>query len=142
MHPSPGEIGGVVAAAVALLGALGAGLKWLLTFLAGRDASRSAKLQVWHDELDAREKEFERLQAEQHRKIEQRLEQVEGANRTLLRAVEMLSAALRVSDPSNPAIQRVEALLKQAFPADPELPPDMVAQLRQSRPRRGKGASA
>ena len=147
---NPGEIGGIIAGVVALLAALGAGLKWLFDFTAGRndknEASRTAKLQTWHDELDEREREFDEKQRAYQAQIEARLSQVEVTNRTLLRAVEMLSASLRVIEPNSPILAQVALLLEQAFPVDHNIPPEMragLAAIRESRPkRRANGGAA
>lgn len=143
MMNTPGEIGGILAGALAILAAFGAGLKWLVDFVARRrdvsEASRTAKLQTWHDELDQREREFEDRQKAYQLQIEARLSQVEATNRTLLRAVEMLSASLRVIEPNNPALAQVSQLLEAAFPVDFGIPDGMRAQLgaiRESRPKR------
>lgn len=149
MSNSPGEIGGTIAGVVALLALFGGGLKWLFDFAARRrdinEASHTAKLQTWHDELEVREREFEDKQKAYQAQIETRLSQVESTNRTLLRAVEILSASLRVIEPNNPALAQVSQLLETAFPVDTGLPADMVAQvssIRESRTLRaanGKG---
>ena len=143
MTNTPGEIGGIIAGILGLLAALGAGLKWWLDFMAKRwdvnQTSRTAKLQTWHNELEERERDFEEKQKAYQAQIEARLSQVERTNRNLLRAVEMLSASLRVLEPNNPALAQVSALLETAFPIGMDLPADMRAQLgavRESRPKR------
>lgn len=53
--PSAGEIGGVFAGVIALLVAIGHGIRWLMGWEERRDATRKAKLDAWQHELAARE---------------------------------------------------------------------------------------
>ena len=150
MGITPGEVGGTLAGIVALLALFGGGLKWLFNFAASRSdatiSSRTEKLESWHKELNEREAEFEAKQKTYHEQIEARLTQVEATNRVLLRAVEMLSASLRVIKPDDMVLAQVTTMLETAFPVDLALPESMRAQLgaiRESRPRRSKsGGSA
>lgn len=143
MGITPGEAGGTLAGIVALLALFGGGLKWLFGFIASRNdvtvSSRTAKLEAWHQELNEREADFEARQKEYHERIEMRLTQVEAANRVLLRAVEMLSASLRVIKPDDAVLAQVTTMLETAFPVDMTLPEGMRSQLaaiRESRPKR------
>jgi uncharacterized protein HemX len=62
--PSAGEVGGVFAGAVALIVALGHGIRWWLGWTDRRAATRSAKLDAWQNQLDERETRIEAQQLE------------------------------------------------------------------------------
>lgn len=119
-----GEVGGYFAGAVALLALIGQGIKWLLNWKERRADSRAAKLQAWHDELQAREKRIDEKQTEYWADVEKRLSIVIKQNMALRMAFEMVAAPLRAIDPHNRELTQAEQLLHAAFPLDPNLPPD------------------
>lgn len=121
---SAGEAGGVFAGIVALLAALGKGVKWLLGFRERQAVTRAAKLQAWHDELEARERRLEERQAEYQASIERKLKVFEGQNMALRMAFEMVAAPLRALEPHNRELAQAEQLLRAAFPLDPDITPD------------------
>lgn len=126
---SPGEMGGMFAGAVALLGTIGAGIRWLLGWKERRAESRSAKLQAWHDELVAREA---RLDAERERDIAGLREDIAKLRRehgALLNAYQLLAGALRVLDATNPALRMADEMLRAAYPVDAVTPADMRVML-------------
>lgn len=112
---SPGEVGGIFAGTVAVLAALGKGIQWLFNWNDTRVASRSEKLQQWHDELTTREDRLEALQNELHAKIEQRLNAAERENRAFRQAFDLVVSALRQQDPQNPALIEAQNVLDLAF---------------------------
>ena len=119
-----GEVGGYFAGAVALLAVIGKGIKWLTNFKERQAESRAAKLQAWHDELQAREKRLDDKQAEYQADIERRLRVVMKQSVALRMAFEMVAAPLRAIDPANKELAQAEQLLRSAFPLDPDMPPD------------------
>jgi hypothetical protein len=113
--PSAGEAGGMLAGAVAALGVFGAGVKWLLNWKDARAVTRTAKLNAWHDELEARERKLDDQQARYQERIEVRLAHVEMENRALGEALGLVTIALRGKDPGNPALVEADDIIKQAF---------------------------
>lgn len=123
---------GIMGGAVTLLGLVGAAIKWLAVWGDRRAASRTVKLQAWHDELTAREARIDREREEHHRSVESRLASIEERYEKLNRehmairlAFDLVTGALRAIDPSNRALRQAEQLLGAAFPLLPEIPTDM-----------------
>ncbi len=86
-------------------------------------------MQLWHEELSAREATFDA-------RVEDRLKTLEGKDRlreaenmALRMAFELVASALRAIDPRNTALSRAEQLLQVAFPLAPIVPPDMTTSL-------------
>lgn len=96
---------------------IGGAFRWLVNWRGARAETRAAKLQHWHDELDAREKRIDQMQADYQRRIEARLATLERENMALRRAFELVTAALRAKDPRNRALDQAEAAIAEAFPA-------------------------
>lgn len=128
---SPGEIGGVFAGVVALLVAIGHGIKWLFNWNDARNETRAAKLDAWHRELSAREGRLSDEQQAYRDRIERRLMEIERENHALRIAFELVAAPLRTLDPDNGGLIKAEKLLAAAFPLVPHIPPDMAATLGQ-----------
>jgi uncharacterized protein HemX len=140
---SPGEVGGIFAGAVALLIALGHGLRWWLGWTDRRAATRAAKLEAWQRELTDRERRFDARQSEYQERIEVQLAELrdrdelrdreiavlraEGA--AMRTAYQLITSALRRKDPKNPALGQADEILKAAFPPDTATPPDMLRRL-------------
>jgi hypothetical protein len=133
-------IGGIVGGVVSILALLGTGLRWLLGWSERRaqrkDASRSAKLQVWHDELEKKEAALNAEQDRRHSEVVRRLELMERkydrlhTEHTAMRlAFQMVADGLRAIDPDNPALRQAERLLNAAFPLLPDVPGDMSEHL-------------
>lgn len=101
-----GEVGGIIAGATAVLYAIGRGVGWLLNFKEGRENSRAAKLQAWHDELAAREAKIDA-------KIEQRLGTLEADNE---RMAERQNELLQLLDHWRIAYRIIAAELVQVAP--------------------------
>lgn len=130
-----------VAGIIAILGALGGAGKWLFDWLERREQrridqeqrredDRAAKLQKWHDELDARETRLDTERETHLARIERRMEQMENELDALRNAYRLATAALRAIDPGNSALRMADELLRAAFPINSSTPPDMAAQLR------------
>jgi uncharacterized protein HemX len=128
--PSAGEVGGVFAGAVALLVALGHGIRWWLGWTDRRAATRSAKLDAWQNQLDERETRIEAQQLEYWARVERELEQSRRERAALLGGYQLIATAMRVVDPDNDALRRADELIRSAFLLDPLLPADMVASVR------------
>jgi hypothetical protein len=141
MHdPSAGEIGGLFAGLVALLAVVGRGLRWWLGWTDRHAASRAAKLDAWQQELGQRERRFDERQREYEGRIELELDALRAADRqrgeemaslkiehaALRTAHQLISSALRRTDPYNPALGQAEEILKAAFPPDAVLPADIA----------------
>ena len=112
---SAGEAGGIFAGTVAVLGLIGAGVKWALNWNDARAHTRSAKLDAWHEELKAREASLDKQQAKYQAQIEARLAHVEMENRALGEALGLVTIALRGRDPGNPALVAADDIIKNAF---------------------------
>ena len=121
-----GEAGGIFAGVVALMVALGHGLRWWLGWSDRRASTRAAKLDAWQRELQAREQRFDEKQAEHWQRVEAELGQLRREHAALLGGYQLIAAALRLIDPSNSALRRADDLLRAAFPLEPCLPPDMA----------------
>jgi hypothetical protein len=115
LPPSAGEAGGIFAGAVAVLGLIGAGIKWALNWNDARTSTRTAKLDAWHEELKSREAALDEQQAQYQRRIETRLAHVEMENRALGEALGLVTIALRGKDPGNPALVAADDIIKNAF---------------------------
>lgn len=122
---SAGDTGGVIAGVVVVGAAIGKGIRWLLNWRDARAATRSAKLQRWHEELERREAKIEQRDREYQAHIETELRQLKIENRALRAAFEMVATPLRSVEPGHPALARAQELLTRAFPLDPSLPEDM-----------------
>lgn len=127
--PSPGEIGGIFAGVVALLAAIGGGLRFLFNWAERRASSRAAKLQDWHNELVKREGRLDEKQAEFEGRLEGTIAQLGRENRALRMAFQLVAAPLRQIDPGNPALVRAEQMLQAAFPLDADLSAELASLL-------------
>lgn len=124
---SPGEVGGIFAGAVAMLVALGGGIKWLMSWRADRRDSFHAKLIAWEARLLDREKQLDVERDEHFARIETRLKRMEEEQAVLLKAYHLVAGGLRTLDSGNAALRMADDLLRAAFPIDPVTPPDMSA---------------
>lgn len=124
--PSAGEVGGVFAGLVALLVAIGHGFRWLLGWNDRRASTRTAKLDAWQRQLEAREERLDDQQAEHWHRIEIELEQLRREHAALRGGYQLIAAALRDRDPHNPALTQADELLKAAWPLEPLTPDDMT----------------
>ena len=126
---SAGEVGGIVAGVLAVAAALGKAAQWVWASYRDAGASRSAKLDRWHDELTQREHALKAaidqqltqirvIQAEQGKELE--------AHRI---AIHVLVAKVARDDPHAPELRQVADVLGAAFPLHMEVPADMAAVL-------------
>ena len=120
-----GEAGGIFAGVVALLYAAGKGTAWLLNWKDARAQTRSAKLQAWHDELDARERKQDDRDTKYQQHIEAQLRRNTVEIRVLRRAFDLAAEPLRRLKPDDPNLAMAQRLLSRAFPLDPSLPEDI-----------------
>ncbi len=123
---SPGEIGGIFAGIVTVLGVLGGGIRWFLGWKERQEQSRALKLQAWHDQLQAREAKLDAERDEYQQRIERRLAQMETEHNALRGAYHLIASALRTIDPTNQALTMADKLLSVAFPLDAAVPADMT----------------
>lgn len=131
---SAGEVGGIVAGVLAVAAALGKAAQWVWASYRDAGASRSAKLDRWHDELTQRE---HALKAEMDRQLsEMRVVQAEqgkaeqGKELEAHRiAIHVLVAKVARDDPHAPELRQVADVLGAAFPLHMEVPADMAAVL-------------
>jgi hypothetical protein len=123
--PTAGEAGGIFAGGVALVIAVGHGIRWWLGWSDRRAAKRGAKLDAWQCELQDREQRFSALQAQHWAEIKNELEQLRREHGALLGGYQLIAAALRLVDPDSDALRRADELLRSAFPIEPLLPTDM-----------------
>lgn len=124
---SVGEIGGIFAGVVALLGTIGGGVAWLIGW---RDRQRDYFYQrnlLWEERLKQREATLEAEQQSHFERIEKRLDRAEQQVEAALNAYHLLAGALRAKDPRNPALAQADELLKAAFRLDPMTPPEIKA---------------
>lgn len=128
-NPSPGEVGGIIAGIVAVLGLFGGGIRWLIGW---RDRQRDSFYQknvAWEARLREREAAFEQDQQKHIERIEQRLGRTERQVEAALSAYHLIAGALRQADPDNGALGRADELLRAAFQLDPIVPVEMAALL-------------
>jgi hypothetical protein len=122
---SAGEVGGIVAGVLAVAAALGKAAQWVWASYRDAGASRSAKLDRWHDELTQRE---HALKAEMDRQLsEMRVVQEELEAHRI--AIHVLVAKVARDDPHAPELRQVADVLGAAFPLHMEVPADMAAVL-------------
>ena len=122
---SAGEVGGIVAGVLAVAAALGKAAQWVWASYRDAGASRSAKLDRWHDELTQRE---HALKAEMDRQLsEMRVVQEELEAHRI--AIHVLVAKVARDDPHAPELRQVADVLGAAFPLHMEVLADMAAVL-------------
>jgi len=122
---STGEVGGILAVVTPLLLAIGAGVQWLFRFRATAARTRTAKLDAWHKELAEREEKFEAARARFEEKVESRLQRLERENYALRQAFNLVRPRLHQLSPTDPTLALADQILAQAFPIEPEVPPDI-----------------
>lgn len=127
------EAGGIFAGIVALLAAIGGGVRWLIGWKDRREESRAAKLQLWHEELKARELRLDADRENEIRDIRAEFDQMRAEHRALFQAYHLLARALIRIDPKSHALSQASDLLSAAFRIDPRLPGDMGEMLHRAR---------
>jgi thiazole synthase ThiGH ThiG subunit len=137
-----GEVGGVLAAVLAALGAIGGFVRWALGWGQSQTKLREAKLERWEKRLTDREIEYrEKIEAElgqlrtdiarqsaKHARQIAALRRHHAATRSVLLEV---TVELRTHAPDSEALARAHHNLSLAFPLDPDIPDDMVAAARE-----------
>lgn len=130
---SPGELGGMLAGALAILGAIGAALKWFMPWLAERAdrrvASRAAGNREWEEKLRQREAEIDHRIAESLRSCEHHCERMRADVEKLRVAILLMLPELQRAAPYSPVLKRVGLLLRDAFPIPLDLPDDIAKPL-------------
>lgn len=109
--PTGWDVAGVIGGGVAVLGAIGAGLRWMITRGDRREAALIDRLVQRVDELEAKE-------AQRDKEVV-----------ALRIAFEIVAGVVRRTDPTNAELARAEAILAEAFPPDFRTPADMLAAL-------------
>jgi hypothetical protein len=140
---SAGEAGGIFAGAVALLYAFGRGFGWLFDRVAKRIDNRAAEVDAERERLAAYRAALDQAAKEYREGIEERLDELarrDGQREAELAALRHQNEALAVGlfdvtdalrghAPESPALARVAALLRAAFPPERSLPAGMAALL-------------
>ena len=125
--PSAGEVGGLFAGAVAMLVAIGHGLRWWLGWTDRRAENRAVKLDAWQRELAAREARFDERQDEYQRRIELELDKVRSEHAALFAGYQLIATELRTINPKSDALRRADELLRATFSAETSLPASFSA---------------
>lgn len=112
---SPGEVGGVFGGLVALIIAIGGGLRWMLGWTDRRQELREAKLLRWEESLQRREKDYREHTEERLHDVERKCDAMAGA---LFEAL----AELQRLDPASPAIVKARMALHELYPVDMDVP--------------------
>jgi hypothetical protein len=131
--PSIGEVGGVFAGGVAMLVALGHGLRWWLGWTDRRAMTRAAKLDAWQNQLVEREARLDQQQQDHWAEIGRELEVLRREHAALLGGYQLIAAELRLVKPDSDALRRADELLRSAFLLDPLLPSDFAVLARNIR---------
>jgi uncharacterized protein HemX len=131
--PSAGEVGGVFAGGVALLVALGHGIRWWLGWTDRRAANRAAKLDAWQHQLDEREARLDQQQQDHWAEIGRELDQSRRERAALLGGYQLIATEMRLVDPDNDALRRADELIRSAFLLDALPPPEMNQLLRRAK---------
>jgi uncharacterized protein HemX len=118
--------GGIFAGIVALLAAIGGGIKCSVHWTERREDSRSKKLQAWHDELERREQRLEAERENEIHEIKTELGKMRAENRALFHSCHLVTQALAKIDPGNRALRDASMILTAAFGLDGSLPADML----------------
>lgn len=126
---SPGELGGMLAGALALLGAAGAGIRWLTGWVTGREETRAQRNAKWESELDAREREIEARKSADLSRCEDRCAAVEAKMEKLHTATLLLFIEVQHASPHSETLVQVRDLLRDTFPVFFGKPADMTANI-------------
>lgn len=103
------HVGPITAALTPLLIAVGFGIRWLISWLGGRQDNRITQLEKRLSEVEERERiANNRLQVVTYHAL-------------------AMSAKLRLSDPASPELASWERVLHEVFPLDAETPLEMLA---------------
>jgi hypothetical protein len=133
---SAGEIGGVLAGGVAILGLVGGGLKWLAGWAIKRDETRAARNARWEAELDEREKALEikladsLAQCERHcADIQAKFDNLFDESRVMRVVIELVLPQLEQFAPASPTIELARKMLAGIFKLREPTPADITAHI-------------
>lgn len=143
-----GEVGGVLAGAIAILAAVGKALAWLLNWQGARREGKEERLRVWEASLDRREHDY-------REDIEKDLDELRAEaatlrgdvarTRTQQAAIGFLllevTLELRAHVPGSPALVRIAAVLRRVYPPEHGIPPEMAELLRALEIEQGRSAA-
>jgi hypothetical protein len=126
---TPGELGGMVAGVAALLGMIGAGLKWLGGWANKREENRATRNARWEADLDARERTIEEKLSASLSHCEGRCAAVEEKFDKVRIALLLILPELQRVAPPSPVLKQVRDLLRDIFPVPFGLPADIGAEI-------------
>ncbi|MDQ4421478.1 hypothetical protein OOT33_13705 [Sphingobium sp. DEHP117] len=124
---STGEVGGIVAGALAIGAALGRAVQWLWGAVRDTGSSRSAKLDKWHEELTERERALKADIAQQMDMMRDQMAEFAHQVDKYRRAFGIVAGELFRRDSKNAALREARDILAEAFPLHLDVPEDMAA---------------
>lgn len=122
---SAGEVGGIFAGVVTLIGTMIAGLAKLLNWHGERTDAKAAKLTRWEASLSAREKELREITEARLEALEGRLKVVETAYTLVVGVTHVMVDDLIVLNPRSASLTMVLKRIRETYP----LPEDMPSEL-------------
>lgn len=126
---SPGELGGMIAGALALLGTAGAGLKWLAGWVGAREDARAARNARWEADLDQRERAMDDKLSASLARCEEHCAAVEAKFEKVRIVLMLVLPELQRVAPYSPALKHARELLRDTFPIPIDLPGDMAGMI-------------
>lgn len=131
--PSGWDLAALASGALAMLVAIGHGLRWLLTWTDRRAVARAERLAREEDELAESWSSYRKRVAADLTEAMRRIDDLERRdivrakeNAALRVAFELVAAGLRVLDPNNISLRQAEQILATTFKLEPQLPLDMT----------------
>lgn len=130
----PGEMGGWIAAILAVIGgpaAVAKAVRWMSEHSSARRESRAAGNREWEAKLAAREAEQDQRMADSLRKCEEHCAAVTLRADKMFYVIGLMLPEVQRLAPESPLLRRAIPLLAEILPIpiDPELPADMKATL-------------
>lgn len=124
---SPGEMGGLVAGTFALFGAAGAGVRWFVNWMSGREDARAARNAQWEADLATRERAIEDKLSASLARCEAHCAAVEAKFDDMRTAILLAIPELQRVAPYSPALRQARDLLGASLPiaiglAEPDRP--------------------
>mgnify|MGYP000379001101 CR=1 FL=1 len=120
-----GEVGGMVA----LLGMVGATIKWLWSAAQKAGSTRSAKLDRWHEELSERERALDEKLNARMSAMEAQVKDLGGAVDRWRMAFQLVAAEMLQINPRSRALLQAQRILAEVYSVDFTVPADMEAAL-------------
>lgn len=131
--PSGWDLAAIGSGALAMLVAIGHGLRWLLTWTDRRAVARAERLAREEDELAESWSAFRKRIVSELAEAKGQIADLERRdiarakeNAALRVAFELVAAGLRVLDPHNISLRQAEQILATTFKLEPQLPLDMT----------------